>query len=219
MKNRLLRSAASIVSLAVLLFSIACSPGAPTSNSGNAQPANAANVEPAKAAVDRDDPCDRETTDAKVEALNTKIDQRFKNDEKFRKQYEGQNGQPPSFMFRVVNNEGVIELRIKGKVSGKDKNGNSKLEGILDIIDGYLDKTSCIQKVRFIPGAITTATDLATTTEQGFEWIYCEHPQVSCPGGTCKDDPPGCTAPMATPPANANNSNVNTNRNRSTNGG
>lgn len=213
MKNQTLRILATMFAFAGLLLSIACSPATPPANQANVKPANSANTEPAAAALD--DACDDDnTTEQKVVALNAKIAQRFKDDPKFKEQYEGTPGKPPIFRFWVVNNGGVIELMIKGKVRGKDKNGNSKLEGILDIIDGYLDKTSCIQKVKFIPGVITGPTDLAPTSE-GFEWIVCESPQVACSGGRCMDDPPGC-AGIGSGNANTTvpgNSNANTGAN------
>lgn len=206
MKNQTLKILVTMFAFTGLLFSIACSPGTPPANQANVRPANSPNAEPSAANADRDDPCDEDnTTQEKVIALNAKIDRRFKDDEKFRQQYEGQPGKPPTFRAWVVNNNGVIELLIKGKISGKDKNGNSKLEGILDIIDGYLDKTSCIQKVKFIPGEITGPTDVAPTS-QGFEWIFCEPGQVACSGGRCMEDPPGCSgiSGNANMPANTN---------------
>ena len=216
MKNQTLRIVAALFVFAGLLFSIACSPPpTPPANQANVQPSNGANAV-ANSTADRNNPCDDEAMPAqeKADALNARIKQRFMDDPKFRQQYEEIYGRKPLFKTWVVNNKGVIELLIKGRVNGKDNNGNSKLEGILDIIDGYLDKAKCIQKVRLIPGEIMGPNEPPPLSVMGFEWILCDSGQVACSGGRCMPDPPGCGGFTG-------NENIpsNTNSNTNANGG
>ncbi len=218
MKNQTIRNVLTVLLFAAWLANIGCGTAGPA-NSPNNAPQNIANGSPSQTDTAKDGACDLATADEKVRELNVRIAKRFTDDPKFRSQFEGENGKPPTFRFWAVNNNGIIELVFKGTVSGKDEKGNSKLEGILDIIDGYLDKASCIQRVRFVPGAITSAADVAPMSG-GFEWNFCESPQIPCPNGQCANDPPGCPGIGGSsnmnsgPKANANtNANANSNTN------
>lgn len=177
-----------IVAVMIIFTSLVCSLGC---GSGTAPTPNASNVQPASTPAAKDASCDGTDVNDKVTKLNAAIDKRFKDDPEFKKQYEGQNGNLPTFRFWVVNNGGIIELKIKGKVSGKNEKGTSKLEGILDIIDEFLDKKSCIQRVTLVPGAITSVSEAAPTSA-GFEWTFCESPMIECSNGVCVNNPPGC---------------------------
>jgi hypothetical protein len=185
MKGLLIRIAVGFAVLAALFYILACGPGSPNSNVGLAPPTPCPSCSPTPdphAGAD-EAACNIPNLTARKNAVNARIALKIDENPELMKIFRGFGGKPPRFSIRTEESAATasplfLDVYVEGGMNNKE---------FMDALTGRLKnfvKQGCVHRVFFKEGPAT----VGTLTARGFEWHYCEYPQVACSNGTCQDN-------------------------------
>jgi len=216
MKGLVTKIASLILGLGISLLALSCAPGPPNANQ-NQNGSNAAqdNANVAFIPPQRDPTCDVPNLDARRNAVEGKINTKIDEDNELKAMFRGHNGKPARLGFAVTKMTGsyrdFLEVHIKGVVTQ-----NTQLDDLVEKLDNFMFE-GCVHRIVF--GPATTMVPSMNRTIDGFEWHYCDYPNVACPNGECRES---CNSIGSNGNSNSNvntntsaNSNPNSNANRS----
>ncbi|MBK9156112.1 MAG: hypothetical protein IPM25_18210 [Chloracidobacterium sp.] len=217
MKNNLFRIAGALAVLAGIFLAFSC--GDTSQNTNNL--AGPSTLTSASATPNPFDvkACSFTDLEEKRIEVGKRIRQNIRDNKALLDMLEGREseGKPPIFSYLLEKTEvptgsyapGFLTVTVRGRLNHFDI-----LEGF-GVALKWMMARNCIHKVVFLPEQPASPAPGVKTTEGGFEWHYCNYPQLACANGACQD-----SCDLYLPVTNSNaNANVNQNRGANSNSG
>lgn len=197
MTNQSTRVAASMVALAMILSSLACTPGPQNANQNQNQNQNQNGTQANVATtILYNSACDEPDINVRKDEVKKNIDKEIKDDNQLENKVK--------IDVRKVG-ETYLEVLIEGQADGKDE-----INDLSHILKSFMKK-KCVLTVYFV--AEGTLPLASTARAAGFRWSACEAPMIPCPNGEC-----AIACPALTPdPPRISNTNSKTNSNSTAN--